>query len=120
VLVAGFLAQFLVELLWPGVAFGLEALVLYAVVKWVGDGLVRGGLMPDALGRPLDEWLLWVRLALPAALVQGLLAALGLGVARSLAPLLPCALYLADVAWGRAGQPEDGGDTLGRRLAAWP
>lgn len=102
VVLAGALAvQFVLQAVWPRAVFGLLLLPLYAAVKWMGDRAARGMLPDPGTARPGGEWGHWALLALPAALLQASLVAMGLGAARSAAAVMPCALYVADMAWLR-------------------
>jgi hypothetical protein len=116
-----FAVQFAFNLLWPDAAFGALLAVLYLLVKALGDRLVAG-LAPEAPRmRPDQEWTHWLSFALPAALLQAGLLAMGAFAARTAAAAFPCALFVADIGWLRAvAAPGPEADSLGRRLAAWP
>lgn len=101
VLVGALAVQLVLQMLWPGAALLGILLPLYAAVKWMGDRVGRGMLPAPGPAGPWGEWGYWALLALPAAVVQASLAALGLGVLRSAAAVMPCALYVADLAWLR-------------------
>jgi hypothetical protein len=120
-LVPAFAVQLAVNLLWPAADFGALLLVLYLAVKWAGDRLAAG-MVPDLIRfRALDEWLDWLRVALPMILGQAALLVLRVGAARSAAAAFPCALYVIAMGWLRGGMTDGGGpDSLGQRLAAWP
>lgn len=114
-----FALQFIMQVLWPQAEIGPFLLVLYLAAKWIGDELT-GAIVPQAPRlRPGVEWTQWIRVALPVAVIQGLLMAVGVGLLRTGAAVIPAALFVLDVGWLRgASEPEP--DSLGRRLAAWP
>lgn len=67
----------------------------------MGDRVGREVLTEPGAAGGWGDWGYWAMLALPAAVIHAALAALGLGVLRSAAAVVPCALYVADVLWLR-------------------
>ncbi len=118
---AAFAIQFAFGLLWPGAEPGALLAVLYLAVKAIGDRLVTRMAPNTPRLRPDQEWLHWLSFALPLALAQATLLALGVSAVLTAAAAFPCALYVVDIGWLRSEMPlQPDADSLGRRLAAWP